>query len=132
MILVDSSVWVDHFRNADNGCVRHLRASNVNEILVGDLVLLEVLQGARDDNHATQLATRLQRFQVASLSSEKLAVASARNYRHLRSRGITIRKTIDLIIATFCITHDHELLHSDRDFAPFAQHLGLRLALPPA
>jgi len=93
---------------------------------------LEVLRGARDDLHAHRLELELRKFGIVPMVDTRLATVAAKHYRQLRSAGVTIRNSIDLIIATFCIVHDHELLHSDRDFAPFAQHLGLRLALPQA
>ena len=89
---------------------------------------MEILQGSRDDAHAAQLRARLERFEQAAMFDAEIAVAAARNFRRLRSNGVTIRKTIDLIIGTFCIVHGHSLLHDDRDFAPMATHLGLRIA----
>ena len=97
-----------------------------DDILVGDLILLEVLQGARDESDARRFEEALLEFPVVSLSSPDLAIAAAANYRFLRARGITIRKTIDLIIGTFCIERGHHLLHSDRDFEPMERLLGLR------
>lgn len=132
MIVVDSSVWIAHFRQADTPQVQFLRSLEAPKILLGDLILLELLQGTRNDRHAASLMLEFRELNIVSLSDPDLVVLAARNFRRLRELGITIRKTIDLIIATFCIVHDHELLHSDRDFAPFAQHLGLRLALPQA
>jgi predicted nucleic acid-binding protein len=90
-------------------------------------VLLEVLRGARDDGHAAVLERNLRRFPVAALLNESIALTAARNYRDLRARGITVRKTVDLIIGTFCIVHGHRLLHDDRDFDPMYQHLGLQV-----
>jgi predicted nucleic acid-binding protein len=95
------------------------------EILVGDIILLEILQGAQNDRHANFLETRLRQFEIQPMLNPGLAVASARNYRTLRERGLTVRKTIDLVIGTFCIEHGHSLLHQDRDFEPMREHLGL-------
>jgi hypothetical protein len=97
------------------------------EIGVGDIVLLEVLQGARDDRHATSLASRLAHFRQLQLLGPEIARRAAANYRTLRQLGITLRSSADLIIGTFCIEHSHALLHADRDFAPMVQHLGLQV-----
>ncbi|MCC6205085.1 MAG: PIN domain nuclease [Hyphomicrobiales bacterium] len=128
MIIVDSSVWIDYFRGIENDHVSHLRDRSPDDVIVGDLILMELLQGARDDKHAARIASHLGEFVVVSLCGPQLAVAAARNYRYLRAKGITIRRTIDVIIATYCIEHGYLLLHRDRDFSPFAQHLGLELA----
>ena len=95
--------------------------------LVGDLILLELLQGARDDGHAARIERNLRQYPIVSMLDEALAVQAARNYRILRARGITVRKTIDVIIGTFCITGGHSLLHDSRDFNPMEAHLGLRV-----
>lgn len=97
-------------------------------VVVGDLVLLEVLQGARDDLHAARLERELRYFPVLPMMSETVATEAARLYRILRADGITIRKTVDLVIATFCLLNDHALLQDDRDFMPIAERFGLRLA----
>jgi len=129
MILVDSSVWIAHLRNVASQSVRKLRAiEEPDRILVGDLVLLEVLQGARDETHADQLERALRQFALVPMLDDILAVQAARNHRLLRQRGISVRKTIDIIIGTFCIAHGHELLHDDRDFLPMVEYLGLRIA----
>ncbi len=128
MIVVDSSVWIAHFRDLDSAPVRKLRTlETVGDILLGDVILLEVLQGARDEHHASRIANALRPFPVAAMLGQDLAPVAARNYRTLRGEGITVRKTIDLVIATFCIAHEHQLLHDDRDFVPFARHLDLRM-----
>jgi predicted nucleic acid-binding protein len=127
VIVVDSSVWIAYFRGLDIPCVRALDAiGNTDLILVGDVVLLELLQGARSDADAKRIERLLLRFNVIGMLDPAVAVVAAANYRRLRALGITIRKTADLIIATFCIENDHDLLHNDRDFTPFAEHLGLR------
>ena len=130
MIVVDSSVWIDNLRDADNVAVRKLQALGPDgtEILIGDVILLEVLQGARNAHHAARIERNMRRFPIAPMLDADLAVRAAENYRSLRSRGITIRKTADLIIGTFCMARDHLLLHNDRDFEPMAAHLGLQLA----
>jgi len=96
-------------------------------ILVGDLVLLEVLQGARDEAHAAKFERNLRAYRIVTMCNPDIAVRAAHNYRLLRAHGITVRKTIDLIIGTFCIAGDHILLHADRDFEPMAAFLGLRV-----
>ena len=127
MILVDSSVWIDQLRNRATRSVLQLRSlMSVTPLLVGDLILCEVLQGCRSDAEASLVERSLARYQMATLSSPELVVRAAANYRFLRTRGITIRKTIDLIIGTFCIERGHALLHSDRDFEPMERLLGLQ------
>lgn len=129
MIVVDSSVWIAHLRNIDSLPVQKLRhLDETQEILVGDLILLEVLQGARNDRQAQLIEQSLRHFPIAAMLDAATAVDAARNYRLLRQRGITVRKTIDMIIGTFCIKGSHALLHDDRDFQPMAEHLGLQLA----
>lgn len=128
MIVVDSSVWIARLRRQETPqaqmLVDHLDAF---DILLGDIVLMELLQGARDDLNAARLLRELREFEPVAMMSPKVAVAAARNYRHLRALGFTIRRSNDLIIATFCIENNHQLLQQDRDFLPFARHLGLRL-----
>ncbi|MFZ5689793.1 MAG: type II toxin-antitoxin system VapC family toxin [Pseudomonadota bacterium] len=97
------------------------------DIIVGDLILLEVLQGARNEHHAAIIEQNLRQFRIESMFGTELVVQAARNFRLIRERGVTIRKTIDLIIGTFCIMHGHVLLHADRDFEPMVDHLGLRV-----
>jgi predicted nucleic acid-binding protein len=127
VILVDSSVWIDHLRNAVTRPVSRLRSRiSREELLVGDLILCEILQGLRTDTEARLVEEALREFEVVSLVGPELAVKAAANYRFLRSRGFTIRRTIDLMIGTFCIERGHSLLHGDRDFAPMAQYLGLQ------
>jgi len=128
MIVVDSSVWIAKLRRLRTPAVARLdEIIDREDVVVGDLVLLEVLQGARDEAHASQIARQLRRFRIVTMSNEALAVQAAREYRKLRDRGVTVRKTIDMIIGTFCIAHGHALLHDDRDFAPMEQYLGLQV-----
>ena len=127
MILVDSSVWIDLLNNVVTEPVRRLRELiPTTPLLIGDLILCEVLQGFRTDAQARLVERSLMRFEAVSLMDPELAVKAAANYRFLRRRGITIRKTIDLLIGTFCIEGGHTLLHSDRDFAPMESFLGLQ------
>ncbi len=128
MIVVDSSVWIGHLRNTDSVAVRALRAiQDPQDIVVGDLILLEVLQGARDERHAVMIEQNLRQFRIEPMLSAGLAVQAASNFRLMRERGVGVRKTIDLIIGTYCIMHGHVLLHADRDFEPMVDHLGLRI-----
>jgi hypothetical protein len=127
VILVDSSVWIDHLRDTDTEQVSHLRSlMSGEELLVGDLVLCEVLQGLRSDAEARLVEDALREFEVVPLVDAELAVKAAANYRFLRSLGFTVRRTIDLLIATFCIERGHSLLHGDRDFTPMQRFLGLQ------
>lgn len=128
MIVVDSSVWIEGLRSRDGKAVSKLTdLVQTNSILVGDLVLLEVLQGADSDRHAMVLERYLRQFPIVPMLGEEVAVKAAANFRALRRRGITIRKTNDMIIGTFCLAHGHVLLQQDRDFLPMAEHLGLTL-----
>ena len=127
MILVDSSVWIDLLNDVVTEQVRRLRALlPTTPLLIGDLILFEVLQGFRIEAQARLVERSLSRFEAVSLIDPELAVKAAANYRFLRRRGITVRKTIDVIIATYCIERGHSLLHSDRDFAPMERLLGLQ------
>ncbi len=126
MIVVDSSVWIAQLRGLHSPATAKLEAAVAREpILVGDLILLEILQGARDDAHASEIERGLRRFEIVPLLDAHLAPRAARNYRRLRAMGITVRKTADIIIGTFCIENRCALLHDDRDFTPMEAHLGL-------
>lgn len=128
MILVDSSVWIAQLKGRTTPATVKLEAAAVREpLLVGDLILLEVLQGARNEAHAVRIERALRQYVVVPLLGVDLAAKAARNYRRLRALGITVRKTADIIIGTFCIEHRHALLHDDRDFAPMQKHLGLKV-----
>lgn len=130
MIVVDSSVWIDAFRNAITPQTALLRRLIGNKgLMVGDLIVTEVLQGIDSEAEFRLVLAKFQALPMIVIGSDVVAVEAAQNYRRLRNRGITVRKTIDTLIATRCIMDGHELLHSDRDFDPFAEHLGLRLAM---
>lgn len=132
MIVVDSSVWISLLRETQTKAVHHLQsmiAVGPPDILVGDLILLEVLQGARSERHAALIEQNLRQFTIRPMLNDTLATKAARNYRFLRAQGVTVRKTIDVIIGTFCIEEGHTLLHDDRDFDPMSEHLGLQIAL---
>ncbi len=128
MILVDSSVWIDFFRDRPTAQAEWLdRNLGTQSLVIGDLILAEVLQGFKDDrgfNEAKRLLARLQQVEVAGFD---VAVAAARNYRKLRTLGVTVRGTIDVLIATRCLESGLRLLHNDRDFDAFEKHLALRV-----
>ena len=132
MILADSSVWIDYFRGASTVEADKLDALLGSEPLaIGDIVLTEVLRGFngdRDFNQALRLMTSLT---LVEIGGQDIAIQAARNFRALRARGITVRKTIDTLIATRCIEDGLTLLYSDRDFDPFVKHLGLASAIDP-
>jgi predicted nucleic acid-binding protein len=129
MILVDSSVWINQFNQVPDPAVERLRTLiTEGPLLVGDLILCEVLQGFHSEVQTQLVERALSQYQLVALSSPELAIKAAANYRLLRRRGITIRKTIDVIIGTFCIERGHALLHSDRDFEPMERFFGLQTA----
>ena len=131
MILVDSSVWIDYFRGTATPQVEKLDSLLGNTpIATGDLMLTEVLQGFISDRDFNQARKLMASLVVVDLVGQATAIQAARNFRVLRSLGITMRKTINTIIATYCIENGLPLLYSDRDFDPFVMHLGLRSALP--
>lgn len=131
MLIVDTTVWVDYLNGQINPETDYLdRAMSEEVILVGDLILVETLQGFRQDRDFDLAQAALAKFAQAEMLNLRLARQSAQNYRALRKKGITVRKTIDCIIATFCIAENHTLLHRDTDFDGFEKHLGLKVAHP--
>jgi len=127
VIVVDSSVWIDYFRGVDTREVMLLHSLlGVEPIVIGDLVLAEVLQGFRRERDLRRAEAALHTLIFEPMVGHAVAMASARNYRALRAVGVTARKTIDVLIATFCMENGHVLLHADRDFDPMERHLGLR------
>jgi predicted nucleic acid-binding protein len=129
VIVVDSSVWIDYFNGVDSKTTERLDALlGVEPLAVGDLILTEVLQGVRNDAHYKTAKELMTSLAVFELLGHKLAIKSADNYRALRARGITVRRTVDVIIATYCIEHEQPLLFEDKDFLPFVRELGLRVA----
>ena len=130
MILVDSSVWIDYFRGTATAQAEKLDSLLGAELLaVGDLILTEVLQGFGSDRDFNQAKKLLTSLTVIPLGGQAIAIQAARNFRTLRRLGVTVRKTIDTVIATRCIESGYDLLHNDRDFDPFAKHLGLRVVV---
>ncbi len=131
MVIVDSSVWIDYFADARNRQTSWIERNAETEFLgLTDLIFCEVLQGTRDDFTFARVRVALSKLKIFETGGTALALAAARNYRLLRSKGHTTRTTIDLLIATFCLESGHELLHRDRDFDPFEEHLGLRVVHP--
>jgi len=130
MTLVDSSVWIDYFRGVSTPQTEWLDASLGTEpVATGDLILTEVLQGFLSDRDFNQAEKLLVSLAIIDLGGRRVAIQAAKNFRTLRARGITVRKTIDTVIATRCIEIGFPLLFSDVDFEPFVEHLGLRSAL---
>ncbi len=131
MVIVDSTVWIDYLGDRDTLQTDWLsRALPDRRLGLLDLILCEVLQGIRDEKVVGSVSHELQHFDIYATGGVELAIASAENYRKLRREGITIRKTIDCLIATFCIRHGYSLLHNDKDFEPFERYLGLDVVHP--
>jgi len=127
MIVVDSSVWIDHFNGRVTAQTETLQRYATTPILIGDLIVLEVLQGFRREEDLRYAQRVFAALEFQTIGGREIALAAARNYRRLREKGITVRATIDTLIATFCIAGGHQLLHCDNDFDPFEHHLGLRV-----
>ena len=129
MIIVDSSVWIDFFTSRNTPPTETLDCLLGEELVaIGDLILVEVLQGFRADKDFRQARKLLLSLTIFNMLDVSIALKSAANFRKLRRKGITVRKTIDAIIATYCIENKHSLLHSDKDFQPFHEHLKLKNA----
>lgn len=128
MIVADSSVWIANMRGDDTAATRFLLGIRPeHDLLIGDLIALEVLQGLRNEREAALIENAFLDYGMTPMLDDAVALAAARNYRELRRRGISVRKTTDLIIATFCMVHGHHLLHQDRDFDHFEHLLGLQV-----
>ena len=131
MILVDSSVWIDYFRGTATPEAEKLDELLGTELIaIGDLILAEVLQGFDSARAFAQARHLLASLVIVDLGGPAIALQAAKNFRKLRALGVTVRKTIDTVIATRCIANGLPLLYSDRDFDPFVEHLGLRSAFP--
>jgi len=129
MIFVDSSVWIDYFRGTGTPQTEMLDGLLGSEpLLIGDLVLAEVLQGFQNDGDFNKAKQLLGSFQTVNVVDTQIAIQAARNFRILRGHGVTVRKTIYTLIATRCIKNGFVLLHNDKDFDPFEDRLGLRVA----
>ncbi len=131
MILVDSSVWIDYF-NRHKTWQTNLLDNLLSDvpIIIGDLILAEILQGFRSDNDFESAKSYLSDLPFRQMGGYQVAVQSAQNYRILRKQGVTVRKTIDVIIGTYCIMEGLLLLHDDRDFDPMAHYLSLKILSP--
>jgi predicted nucleic acid-binding protein len=130
LILVDSSVWIDYFKGTITAQTERLDGLLGREPLaIGDLILTEVLQGFADEPDFNTAKAMLTSLTVIDLGGQEVAIQAAKNFRALRKLGVTVRKTIDSVIATRCMESGYELLHNDRDFDPFARHLGLRVVV---
>jgi predicted nucleic acid-binding protein len=130
VVIVDTTVWVDYLNGvATPEAIWLERESSRQRLGLLDLMVYEILQGLSTDESAARVLRYLRRFEIFESGGVQLAVAAAANYRLLRRRGRTVRKTIDCLIATFCLLHDHALLHNDRDFDAFAEALGLRVVV---
>lgn len=126
MVIVDTTVWIDYFNGTDNAETNWLELRlDQDRLGLTTIILSEILQGIRDEKTAGLVEADLLQFAIFEASSPTLAVQAARNYRTLRRRGKTVRKTVDVLISTFCIEEQHSLLHRDRDFDPFEELLGL-------
>jgi predicted nucleic acid-binding protein len=126
LILVDSSVWIDYFRGAATPEADRLDALLGTEpVAIGDLILTEVLQGFTSEREFARALAMLRSLEPITIGGQDIAEQAARNFRTLRAKGVTVRKTIDTLIATRCIEEGLPLLYSDRDFDPFVEHLGL-------
>lgn len=131
MVIVDTTVWIDYLQGVRNPETDWLEGELDRQRLgLTDVILCEVLQGVRDDVVAKEVERKLLELDVFVTGGVDLAREAARNYRALRSRGRTVRKTIDCVIATFCLRERHALLHRDRDFDPFEEFLALSVIHP--
>ena|ERR1700686_3817218 len=131
MVIVDTTVWIDYLRGTDNPETIWLDQELTRQRLgLTDLILCEVLQGIGDTALFAQVRDELLTLHLFETGGKQLAIASALNYRKLRDQGYTVRRTIDCLIATFCLQAGHELLHRDRDFDPFEKELGLQVIHP--
>lgn len=128
MIVADTSVWIGFFNGVPTSETRYLRSALEDAtVIMGDLILAELLQGFRSETDYRTVRERLSAIDVVTLGGRDISLAAADNYRILRVKGVTVRKTVDMIIGTYCIRHDLPLLHNDRDFDPMERHLGLKV-----
>jgi predicted nucleic acid-binding protein len=128
VIVADTSAWIDYFRGLDAPHTELLdQELSRNRVATGDLILAEFLQGFRDEHEHREAQSLMETLAYFDMVGREIALAASQNYRLLRKEGITVRKTIDVLIATFCIVHEFELIHNDRDFDPFETKLGLQV-----
>lgn len=128
MIVVDTSVWIPFMHGHTTPAVERLVAlPQLRKVIIGDLVMMEVLQGAGSEKIARELQEEFEQFEFRAMGGHSTAILAAQNYRYLRGRGVTVRSTVDVLIASYCIEADHVLLHQDRDFDHFERHLNLKV-----
>lgn len=131
MVIIDTTVWIDYLRGLPNRETEYFdRELSRQRFGLTDLILCETLQGIGDVKAFTRVLRELRKFEIFETGGEDLAIEAARNFRSLRQRGHTVRKTIDCLIATFCLRQGHSLLHRDRDYDPFEDILGLAVIHP--
>jgi len=128
MIIADTSAWIDYFKGTDAAHTNILdRELTRNRVGTGDLIIAEFLQGFKNDRDYQEAKSLMDSLEYFDLVGREVALLAGQNFRLLRREGITVRKTIDVLIASFCIINDFELIHNDRDFDPFEERLGLRI-----
>ncbi|GAA5523408.1 PIN domain nuclease [Aliifodinibius salicampi] len=128
MILVDTSVWIDYFNGIENKQTESLdQILSEQTVLVGDIILTEILQGFVNEKEFRLAKQALDPLDCIHLGGKSLAIKAASNFRFLRSKGVTIRKTVDMLIGSWCIEHEVELLHNDKDFDQIANQLPLQI-----
>jgi len=131
MIVVDTSVWIDYFNGVASPHTDLLdQLLSRERLIIGDIILTEVLQGFRRDTDFRKAQALLGTLEFRSMLGQEIALLSAKNYRKLRRVGVTVRKTIDVMIGSFCVQNRHSLLHTDRDFDPIEKHMGLSVLRP--
>ncbi len=131
MIIADTSVWIDYFNGKVDSYTDELdKQLNEGNVVLGDLILLEILQGIKSDKEYSKTKKILETLDQYEMLGQSMVTRCANNYRQLRKQGMTIRKTADVIIATFCIENKIPLLFTDRDFKPFVEHCGLISVVP--
>ncbi len=131
MIVVDTSVWIDYFNGVASPHTDLLdQLLSRERLVIGDIILTEVLQGFRRDTDFRQAQALLDTLEFRPMLGREIALLSAKNYRKLRRAGVTVRKTIDVMIGSFCVQNRHRLLHTDRDFDQIEKHLGLSVLRP--
>ena len=128
MIVVDTSAWIDYFNGINAPHTNRLdKDLTIERIIIGDLIIAELLQGFKTDKDYSIARSLIESLEYRDFLGKEMAIMAADNYRYLRKRGITVRKTIDTIIATFCIENRYQLIHNDKDFDPFEEYLGLEV-----
>ena len=128
MIVVDTSAWIDYFNGKIAPHTNRLdKDLGIERVIIGDIIIAELLQGFKIDKDYKIARKLIESLEYRDFIGKEIAIKAADNYRSLRKKGVTIRKTIDAIIATFCIENGYELIHNDKDFDPFEEYLGLKI-----